>query len=720
MTATTSREQLAGVDRLRRLFAPESIAIVGASETSSWARNLVHSISLVPGTTSVVPVNPKHREMFGRTAVPTLRELAEPVDLAFVLVGPDRVEGVLEDAAAVGIRNAIVLAGGYGEAGGDGPARQASLAAKAAELDLTILGPNTIGFLNASRGFAPWAVATEAAPIPGSLGAVFESGSMARATFQFAQAHGVGSSLWVSAGNAVVVDSLDVMELLVADDSTRAIALFLETIKDAERFLAVSRRALEAGKPVVAFKAGRSEEGQRQAQAHTGALATDDAVVDAAFRQAGVVRVESLEELIATAGLLAHSKRLPAGRRMGVVTSSGGGCNIIADLAVREELELPAWTQETVDRLLTEMPPHSHLLNPLDTTGYGHARARKRPTKAEDDLLEVAAPDGAMDFMVNMMTPLPSLPPVDPAAREAIEERMRIVGGIVNDAPVPVFLTANTCMDVTPYAHSLLADNGLFLLPGVDLGLKAIGHAARWTGNRQRALSAPRPGLADTAPAAVSDIQGAWAEDEGRALLESAGVGTVPAVLATSAADAVAAAAGFGVPVALKVCSREVAHKSDVGGVRLGLTTGIAEAYDEILRDVGTKVPEATLRGVLVSPMRPPGVELMVGVTRDPTFGPVLAIALGGIWVEVLKDSVLRVLPVSAEGVREMLEELRGISLLTGGRGQVAVDLDALSADIARIADVALSLGADLQTLEVNPLRIVDGRPEALDVLVET
>lgn len=718
MTAPT-REALAGLNRLRALFAPESIAIVGASETSSWARNLVHSISLGPGTTRVVPVNPKHTQAFGRTVVPTLRELTEPVDLAFVLVGPDRVEGVLEDAAAAGIGSAIVLAGGYSESGGAGPARQASLAAKAAELDITLLGPNTIGFLNARRGFAPWAVATEAAPIPGPLGAVFESGSMARASFQFAQAHGVGSSIWASVGNGVVVDALDVLELMVADDDTRAIALFLETIKDAERFLSVSRRALEAGKPIVAFKAGRSAQGQRSAQAHTGAIATDDAVVDAAFGQAGVVRVDSLEELIATAGLFAHSTRLPAGRRMGVVTSSGGGCNIIADLASREQLELPEWTPATVKRLRTEMPPHSHLLNPLDTTGYGHARARNRPTKAEDDLLEIAAPDTAMDFLVTMMTPLPSLPPADPGAREALEERMRLIGGIVADAPVPVFLSSNTCMDSTNYPRGLLADNDLFLLPGVDVGLTAIGHAARWSGNRDRALASPRPGLRQAA-ATSTRPSGAWAEDEGRELLQSAGVRTVPAVLATSAAEAVAAAAEFGGPVALKVCSREVAHKSDVGGVRLALTSGIAEAYEQILRDVSAKVPEARLRGVLVSPMRPPGVELMVGITRDPTFGPVLAVALGGIWVEVLADSVLRVLPVTADGVQQMLTELRGAGLLTGGRGQVAVDLDALAADIARIADVALSLGQTLQTLEVNPLRIVDGRPEALDVLVQT
>jgi acetate---CoA ligase (ADP-forming) len=717
-----TRARLSGADRLSALFTPDSIAIVGASETSSWARNLVHSISLVPGTRTVVPVNPKYAEQFGCPAVRTLRDLQEPVDLAFVLVGPDKVEAVLEDAASVGIKNAVILAGGYSEAGATD--RQRSLAEKAAALDITILGPNTIGYLNAGQGFAPWAVATHAPPLAGPLGAVFESGSMARATFEFAQAHGVGSSIWASVGNGVVVDSLDVMEYLVADDRTKAIMLFLETIKDSGRFLSIARDALEAGKPVVAFKAGRSEEGQRSAMAHTGALATDDAVVDAAFRQSGVVRVESLEELVATAGLLAYSTRLPAGPRMGVVTSSGGGCNIIADMAGEEGLTLPAWAPPTLERLSDAMPPFASLLNPLDTTGYGHARKRARPTKAEDDLLELAAPDPGVDLMFSMMTPLPAAPPKVPADREAIEERMRIMGGIVRDSPVPVFLSSNTCLDIGDYPRGLLAENDLFLLPGVDLGLRAVGHAARWTSHRDRLL-ARSGGRGEPGFRAVADTagpHGTWAEDEGRELLESFGVGMVPSRLAHSEQEAVHAFEAFGEPVALKICSREIAHKSDAGGVLLGLAGAgdVRGAYRSILESVARAAPEATVRGVLVSPMRSSGIELMVGVTVDPTFGPVLAVGLGGIWVEVLKDTALRVLPVDAGDVRDMLGELRGAPMLEGARGQRPVDLDLLCDAVVAISRAALSLGGRLETLEVNPLRVSCDTVEGLDVLVTT
>lgn len=707
------------VERLKSLFTPESIAIVGASETSSWARNLVHSISLVSGTKTIIPVNPKYAEQFGCAAVPTLRDLTEPVDLAFILVGPDKVEAVLNDAAKVGIRNAVILAGGYSEAGAHD--RQQALVEQAAALDITVLGPNTIGFLNAGQGFAPWAVATEAAPLPGPLGAVFESGSMARATFQYAQAHGVGSSIWASVGNGVVVNSLDVLEYLVADDATKAILLFLETIKDADRFLSITRDALEAGKPIVVFKAGRSEQGQRSAMAHTGALATDDAVVQAAFRQSGVVRVESLEELVATAGLFAYSPRRPAGPRMGVVTSSGGGCNIIADMAGQQGLDLPDWAPPTLEKLTEAMPPYASLLNPLDTTGYGHARKRARPTKAEDDLLEIAAPDPGVDFMFSMMTPLPAAPPKLPADREAIEERLRIIGGIVADSPVPVFLSSNTGLDIAEYPRQLLTDNNLFLLPGVDLGLRAIGHLARWGPGRDRLLANPVRSLPAAAPASTGP-DGNWAEDEGRVLLAAFGVPAVPSRLVGSAREAVDAFSEFGEAVALKVCSRDIAHKSDAGGVVLGLTSADAvhKAYDSMCESVSAAVPDATLRGVLVSPMRSSDVELIVGVTVDPTFGPVLAVGLGGIWVEIMEDSALRILPVDAGDVRTMLTELRGAPLLAGARGQRAADLDVLSRAIVAISEAALSLGDRLDTCEINPLRVSGSTVEALDVLVTT
>lgn len=724
------RRDLVSPDRLRRFFGSRSIAVVGASSTSSWGANLVHNLELGGGVKRLAFVHPKYPELFGRRTVPSLDDLSEPADLVYIMVGPARVPQILREAAAAGIENAVVLAAGYGETGDEGRERQRALAELGVELGVSVMGPNTIGFINAAAGIAPWAaVASDRPPLAGPVGAVFESGSMARATSEFAQAHGIGSTLWASVGNSAIVTSLDIVDYLVEDEATRSVALFLETVREPARLLEIGRKALGAGKPIVAFKAGRSEQGKRSALAHTGALATNDAVVDGALREAGIVRVESIEELVSTAGLLAYSRRLPRGRRMGVVTSSGGGCNIIADLAEANAIPLPAWQQETVGALREKLPDFASVLNPLDTTGFGHARARPRPTKAEDDLMEIAVTDPGIDFLYSMMTPLPAERPDDPTF---IESRMKIIGEIAQAAPVPIILSSNTCMDLAPYPARLLAENGLYLLPGADLALSSIAHMLRWADRRDEILSRPpAPPAGEKRPSGAHDAAGrevlptaagTWAETRGRELLAQFGVPLVPATLAASADAAAAAAAAIGGPCALKVCSADLPHKSDVGGVLLGVAgpEAAAAAYRQVVQSARQAAPDAAIDGVLVSPMRPDGPELLVGVTVDDTFGPVLTVGLGGIWVELLADVSVRPLPVDASVVRSMLRELKGYPLLTGARGRPPADPDATADAVVRIAAAAASLGERLDSLEVNPLRITAGGPEALDVLVTT
>jgi acetate---CoA ligase (ADP-forming) len=714
----TRRAPLVSPDRLRRFFGSRSIAVVGASSSSSWGANLLNSLELGSGLKRLTVVHPRNRELFGRRTIPSLRDLNEPVDLAYLMAGPAHVPGILEDAAAAGVKNAVVLAAGYGEAGEQGRERQRQLAEQAVDLGISVLGPNTIGYINAVDGIAPWSVAMQQAPLAGPVGAVFESGSMARATFEFAQAHGVGSTLWASVGNSAIITSLDVVDYLVEDESTRSIALFLEAVREPDRLMLIARKAMDSGKPIIAFKAGRSEQGKKSAQAHTGAIATDDAIVDAIFRQAGIARVDSIEELVAAAGLAGYSRRLPRGRRMGVVTSSGGGCNIIADLAERDSITLPPWQDTTAHALREKLPDFASVLNPLDTTGFGHARARPRPTKAEDDLMEIAAEDPGIDFIYNMMTPLPAERPADPTF---IESRMKIVGGIVEASPVPVVLSSNTCLDVGSYAQQLLAENGLYLLPGAHLAMSAIGHMLRWADRRAEIEARPAaPGRPDPYPGPVAD--GPWSEARGRDFLRGLGVPVVPATLATSAGEASSACEAVGGPCVLKVCSSDIAHKSDIGGVVLNVTGAAAgaTAYQRIIDRASQAAPNAEVDGVLVSPMRPDGVELLVGIKVDPAFGPVLAVGLGGIWVEILRDVVLRLLPADEAIVGSMLRELKGYSLLAGARGQAGIDLDRTAMAIVQIAQAALSLGDRLSSLEVNPLRITEYGPEVLDVLVTT
>ncbi len=734
MTATTTTTRIAPAS-LKALFSPRSIAVIGASESSSWARWLFNSVALPgQGAIRIVPVNPNRATVFGHAAVPSLREIEGPIDLAFIMTPASTVAGILPDVAAAGIRYAVALASGFAEAGDSGRNRQDELAQTARHLGITLLGPNTTGFANVRANAVPWAVAVSPPLLAGPVAGVFESGSMTRAAFEFAQAHAIGTSLWVSVGNAAVVSTMDIVEYLLEDEDTKCIALFLESLREPVRFMELARRALTIGKPIVAMKTGRSAAGSRAGLAHTGALATDDAVVDAAMRQTGVVRVHSIEELLVTAGLFGYSPRLPKGRRMGVVTSSGGGCSVIADRAQDYRLELPPFGDETVRRMKELLPPYATLVNPLDVTGAGNSVARKRPTKAEDDLMEIAAQDAGFDFMFSLMnasflatrpaaTPAPQTASASPAVLVPIDRRLEILGQIVADAPVPVFLASSTCLDVAPEQRAMLMGSGIHLLAGVDLALVAIKHACGWVQSRdehaRESAQAEQPRA--VAQAGVQAISGNWPEDLGRELLAQHGVPVVPSSLVRSEQEAIAAAAQHGPALAVKICAAEIAHKTDIGGVHLNVAPSDAgAAYRAVCDAAASRAPHAQVRGVLISPMRAPATELLVGVTADPLFGNILTVAMGGTWVEVLKDASIRVLPVSHAQVKGMLSELKGAPVLFGARGFESADADQLAQAVLSIVSAAQSLGANLEALEVNPLRVRGREIEALDVMIST
>jgi acetate---CoA ligase (ADP-forming) len=676
----------------------------------------------------LIPVHPLHRTVWGRPAAASLRDLAEPVDLAFIMAPADAVEGVLDDAAAAGVRNVIVLASGYRETGEPGRAREDRLIARAAGHGISLLGPNCLGFVNAHAKAAPFALTVPPSVPAGPVGIALQSGALAGVVLAFAHAHAIGVSTLATMGNEAMIATTDVLDYLVDDDATRVICLFLEQISDPARFGAAAERANRAGKPVVVLKVGASPAGQQAALAHTGAIAGDDAVVSAVLRQLNVIRVTSLEEMLSTAALLGYARR-PAGRRMGVVTTSGGACDLIADRATAEAIEIPPFAPGTAAAISAHVPPFAAVRNPIDTTGYFLANRRTEALTAVDHVLAAVVADPGIDFVVFTGLTLPDTRPEDGALAGMLAERVRWLAERIAAAPVPVIPVGHTCVNLSQYGRELLAGTGIHPLPGIDLGMSALGHALRWLENagpggrvRPGGLARDRPALAH----AVQDSRGIrgerpWSEGAARDLLARSGVPVVPGELVNSADAAVAAAQRLGPPVVLKVCSAQIAHKSDVGGVAVGPVAEeeIRAAYARV-HAAGEAVPGARVDGVLVSPMRTGGVELIAGVTVDPTFGPVLAVGLGGVWVEVLGDTSLRMLPVDPGEVKRMLAELRGSPLLNGGRGTRPVDLDALAEVVCRLGEAAAGLDGSLRALEVNPLWADGSRIEALDVLVVT
>ncbi len=705
-------ESLSSPERLRGLFGPRSLALVGASDTSGWARNVYQSLQRAGFAGRFVPVHPHHPTVFGLPTKPTLRHLEEPVDLAFALVPTEAVEQVLDDAGAAGVKNLVVLAAGYAERGEEGRLRERRVIERATGHDITVLGPNGLGFINATAKVAPYGLTIAPPLISGPVGVVLQSGALASAVQAFARDHAIGVSLLVSMGNEAMVTTADVIEYLIEDESTRVIALFLEGIRQPDRFAALARRALGAGKPLVVLKVGRSAGGRQMALAHTGAIAGDDAVVDAALHQLGVIRVRSLEELLITAGVLGYVPALP-GPRMGVVTASGGACDIIVDRSDEEGMTIAAFGPQTVAALEKILPGFTNAQNPVDVTGFGLAHqggaASVRARTPMVEALREVARDPGLDFVLALGPLLTSpLAPDDAAAVERVDEHARAIA----EAPIPVVSVRTTCTDLDPIARELLLARGIHQVGGLEFALSAIGHSLRWRERTRRAHAAPEA-ESPPAPAWVDELPpGTWAETDARRLLAAGGVPVVPAALVRGAGEAVTAAARIGYPVALKVCGPGIAHKSELGGVLLDVNT------DTAVREGYAKVNRGS--GVLVSPMRKGGVELLAGVAADPTFGHVLAVGLGGIWAETLHDVALRVLPVEEEDVEEMLSELRAAAVLRGARGTDPVDLPRLIQVLLRLAGVAAMLGARLQAVEANPLWCGAGRIEALDALVVT
>jgi acetate---CoA ligase (ADP-forming) len=709
--ARTAARELITPERLRDFFAPRSIALVGASETSGWARFIVAASSAVGYTGPLLPVHPRHDKIFGRPAVRTLRDLDEPADLAFILAPTEAVSTVIGDAGAAGVRNAVVLASGYREAGADGVQLEDSLIASAASHGIVLLGPNCLGFLNTGARAAPYALTVPLPLTAGPVGIALQSGALASVLLAFARAHAIGVSTVASLGNEAMITTADMLDYLVADEQTRVICMFLEEVGDPAAFSAAAQRADAAGKPIVALKAGASQAGQQAALAHTGAVAGDDAVVDAALRQLNIIRVSSVEELLTTAALLGYDRH-PAGRRMGVLTASGGACDIIADRASAHGIEIPPFSAETTQAIAAQLPSFATARNPLDVTGYVLANARTTTLTAIDEALDVAVEDPGLDFVLFTGITLPDARPPDEAAAGLLDARVDWIAARMASAPIPVIPIASTCVDLTGYARDLLGKHDIQLLGGIELAVQAIANALRWQDGRGqvRLLSGRPPALAGPATA--------WTESAARDLLTSAGIPVVPGRLARSAGEAAEAARALGTPVALKISSAQVSHKSDIGGVLLNLSgdAAVRAGYEQV---VAAGSEHQAGNEVLVTSMRSSGVEVLAGVTMDPGFGPVLAVGLGGIWVELLRDTSLRVLPADAVQIRQMLGELRALPVLQGARGSMPADLDVLAGVIARIGELACSVSG-LRALEVNPLWVRGDQVEALDVLVAT
>jgi len=686
---------------LETIFNPKSVAIVGASEVPGKAGER-RTRSLLQGGFQgrVFPINPKRDRIFGLPAYPSVAEVPEEVDLVMIVIPPRFIPEAVAQSVQKGAKGIVIITAGLGETGEEGKRIEAEILRIASEGGARVIGPNCSGLFSASAKMNLLGVP----PIkPGPFSILAQSGNIIDSLTHYGRLRGVGFSKIISAGNAIGLQFHEYIEYLGEDPDTRVILLYLEGIKEGGRLVEVARQVSQR-KPIVAIKVGRTKAGARAAASHTGALAGDDQVVDAALRQAGVIRVANVDELF-DVGLCFAGMPLPKGRRVAIFSEGGGDNSIAADNAERAGLEVPLLPPEAQEKiephLLQGMPAH----NPID---YG-GTAEENPeviVRVVEALMEEETVDCL--YMTGFFGGFKEI--IAPHVAELEEKAARELVRLVREAGKP--LVVHTSFANEPIkALEILREGGIFVTPSSERAAQGLAQMVRFFLRREELKEArPVEVTGVDSERARKIIEGVKAsgrrnllETEARELLEAYGVKMPPAVLAESPEEAAEAASVMGFPVVLKVVSPQILHKSEVGGVKLDLKgeEEVKDAFEEIVkraREVSSEV-----LGVLVTPMAPRGQECIVGLVRDRQFGPVVMFGLGGVFVEVLKDVSFRVVPLMDLDLQEMVREIRGYRILEGIRGEPPKDVEALTEIIARVAQMGVDL-PEVKEVDLNPV----------------
>jgi acetyltransferase len=678
-----------GTESLEAFFAPRSVAVIGAStDPSKIGGAVLANLRSANFEGRVVAVNSRAETVQGLRAIPSILAVDEPVDLAVVAVPAAHVLPTLQECVTSGVRAAIVISAGFREIGGEGARREEELRRWLADQPLRVLGPNCLGWIRpAARLNATFAPAM---PARGGIAFISHSGALAVAILDWSRDRRMGFSLFASLGNQADVTETDVLTASVADPETRVVVAYLEGLADGRRFFD-ALRAATALKPVVVLKTGRSAEGARAVASHTGALAGSDLAFDAAVKQAGALRAASIEELFDLARALA-TQPPPRGRRLLVVTN-GGGLGIVATDAAKDAgLLLEPSPADVQRRLRAVLPPTAGVGNPIDLVGDADAARYSHALHAVGD--------ADADTVLVLLTAQ--------AATDSAAVARAIIGA-TRGWRIPLAAALVGGGRVAPGAAAL-EEAGIPCYPFPERAVRALAGMALLA---ERRRPAPVDGVAPPCPgareAAVAALRGAGTGSLGLAdlapVLAAYGIPVVAGSLATTPVDAGAAAAALGFPVALKIVSPDIAHKSDVGGVALGLTSveAAVAAATAMLARVAAARPGAAVRGILVQRMAEPGRELLLGAVRDPQFGPVVMVGVGGVYVEVLRDTSARLAPLRPEEARAMLGELRMAPLLHGVRGEPAIAIDAVVDAMVTFGQLVVDLPR-LAEIELNPL----------------
>ncbi len=731
VAAETAGEQAAFTRAMEALFHPKRLAIVGATPRQGFAYNIHREIIGGGYEGEIFGVTPRHTEVLGAPCYPTLDAIPGGVDKAIVVVPSHLVLDVLGQAERARVAAVNIITSGFGEqSDGEAHQRQEEIRAFARRTGIRVVGPNCLGIISTpAKMIAIWGPYDT---VPrGPIGLVFQSGLLAYCVVTPTSERGFGYTYIVTTGNEVDLDAADFIRYYVEDEETRVIGCFIEQFRDPQKFLRVAALAAERQKPIVVLKIGRSEGGRRAAHAHTGSLVGSDAIADAIMRQYGVVRVDTLDEMNETLAVF-HAKRLPQGSGVGAIFSSGGACGLVSDVGHALGVAMPQPAPQTVEKLQAVIPDFGTVGNPLDVTG----QAASQPPITEGAFVAMAEDPNVHTIIYGQPVPerFDLATPVGAVLRMMPERYpdktfliMSLVAGRLREGR----------REGRDPVEPVMQWSGIPFLQGVDNGLRAVRSLIQYAEFQQtRRQSAENPVLippkGHPQSTALLEARARIAAAGGTPLVERAakeilalyGIPVTRESLTTTADAAVAAAQAIGYPVVLKIESADIAHKTEAGGVLLDVRDDAAAraGFATIIVNARRYKPDARIAGVLVQEMVTGGREMILGMTQDPVYGPAVAVGLGGVFVEVLKDIALGVPPLTDHDSRAMLSRLRGAAILdgSGARGAAPADTDAVVDILGKFSQLCLDLRDVVSEIDINPLLVFDrgGGARVVDCLI--
>lgn len=694
---------------LKSLFHPKSVAVIGASKTpGKIGYAVIENIKASGYTGEVYPINPREQEIAGYKAYPNIRDVGKPIDVAVFCVPAAASLQVAEDCGQAGVKHLIVITAGFKEIGGEGKKLEEDLVKIARKYGMRITGPNNLGVMDTHTPIN--ATFAKDFALKGNIAFISQSGALCVAILDWSLQRGLGFSQFISVGNKADLNEADFIEAAAEDPNTKVICLYLEDVVNGDRFIEAARKATQRV-PVIVFKSGITAAGAQAASSHTGALAGSNTAYDAAFRHAGVIRAKTMTELFDLA-IAFTTQPVPRGKNTVVVTNSGGPGIVASDAVETNGLEMARFTEETHKELAEKLPPTANIHNPVDVVGDAHADRYKIA-------LDTTLKDPNVDAAVVLLSPTAVLD---------IAEAAQITIDAAKEHPDKAFVASFMGGAKVEAGVKLLNANGIPTYPFPEPAVATLRGMIEYGKLRKEVASSTEWTFDDVDKEGVKAIFQKVRAD-GRDLLlgpEAAEVAELykipaaPSKLAADAETAVSAAEAIGYPVVMKIASPDIMHKTDIGGVKVGLNTKeeVVEAFNTILENAKKAEPNARIYGVEVQKMMPKGDEIIIGMAKDPTFGPMIAFGSGGILVNLLQDASFRLAKGLAKSeIEEMITETKAYTLLKGFRGAPPDDIPALVEAIGRVAQLCRDFD-EIAELDVNPVFAYPKGLSALDVKI--